>query len=94
MAPPQSEGMESIQWSESNSILESITKSIADKLNTEPLDLPPLFQSIDPEALEDLITSSGATTMQVTFLYAGCKITVTGNRAVSVEDQSSVDIPN
>lgn len=50
--------------------------------------LPPLFETIDPEALDSLVASKdGRGNCLVTFTYAGCTVNVDG-RAVTVSTQT------
>ena len=55
--------------------------------NTEPLELPPLYDSIDPEALNALFSSNGfARHGTVSFVYGGCEVTVENSGHVRVRD--------
>ena len=61
--------------------------------DTEPEDLVPLYEVIDPDALNMLFSSrrdgsSRSTTGAVTFQYCGFQVTVTSEHAVDLEPLS------
>lgn len=61
----------------------AIIEKVADAEDADPLDLPPLRDSIDPEALDRCAVSmSGASTIK--FEYNGYDVTVTGDEGVSI----------
>ncbi|MFC7213042.1 HalOD1 output domain-containing protein [Saliphagus sp. GCM10025334] len=65
--------------SESNEILEQILDGVTALEDTDPLELPPLYDVVDPDALEAIFstTVSGATRVgRVEFPYAGHTVTV------------------
>lgn len=86
MAPAQREEGQSIQRSDSTSVTQEIIKAVSRELDVDPLDLPPIYQAIDPDALERVLDSNETTTLQVRFHYEGCEIIVTGQGAVTVKD--------
>ena len=55
--------------------------------------LPPLYDAIDPDALTSLSTNATdkAADWQVTFPYAGCKVTVTSTDTILVTERSSAE---
>lgn len=55
--------------------------------------LPPLHNAVDPDALTSLspATTDEDANWQITFPYAGCKVTVTSTNTILVDDQSSVE---
>ena len=54
-----------------NTVLFAVLRKVAEKENCDELDLPPLYNSIDPAALNSLALSN-----IVQFEYCGYKITV------------------
>lgn len=72
-----------------------ILEAVADHRGVDPLELrPPLYEVVDPEALEALFapTVAGADRGgRVELTYAGCRITITGgsDRAITVADAPS-----
>ena len=52
--------------------------------------LPPLFDAVNPDALDSLFAESSNGNVEVSFPYAGYEVTVTGTDTVLVTDHSSV----
>lgn len=61
--------------------------AVAARTDTDPLELPPLFHVIDPDALEASI--DGSTRGTLSFQYVGCEVTVHGDETVTVRDVSA-----
>lgn len=68
-------------------VAERIVQAVADSTDDDALELPPLYDTIDPEALDALVTriSDG----EVSFNYAGQRVTVQSDGTVVVEGQLS-----
>lgn len=66
---------------------EQILTKVADKTNTDVLELPTLYDTVDAEKLDTVIDSldNGS----VSFTYYGEDVTVTSDGAVSLSDQMS-----
>ncbi|MFB6202232.1 MAG: HalOD1 output domain-containing protein [Halorhabdus sp.] len=61
-----------------------VINAVAQKVDVAPEDLsPPLYDAIDPDALDALVASS-STDLRVTFEYHGYEVRVTGDGGVSV----------
>lgn len=58
----------------SPNVSREVMETVASELNTDVLELPPLRESIDPDALNTLIRSLSEG--QISFGYAGQRITV------------------
>jgi hypothetical protein len=71
-------------------VQEPLTQTIVNKVATAAADdvteLPPLYETIDPDALEALLDSSPPDTW-ISFSYHGFVVTVTGDRTVSLSDE-------
>lgn len=64
----------------------AVVSAVAEVLNEDPLELPPLNEVVNPEALNALFTSRpGITVDSVEFQYAGCEVAVLGDGGVQVE---------
>lgn len=63
----------------------AIVETVATVTNRKSEDLSPLFATIDPEALVDLVASNRETPVEVTFSYEGCRVTVSSRGTVAVE---------
>ena len=76
------------QLPESAPVSQQITHTVAETTNTDPLELDPLFNTIDPESLNALFeptkTGSQRATGSVAFEYAGCGVTVFADGTVDV----------
>lgn len=59
-----------------------VVETVADRESTDHTDLPPLFEAIDPDALDTIVHECGGT---VTFRYAGYTVEVRGANGVVVE---------
>jgi hypothetical protein len=62
---------------DSGSVSLEIVWELAAKLGCDPIDIDPLGESVDPDALETVITSSEDAS--VTFDHAGCTVEVTAS---------------
>ncbi|MFB6169905.1 MAG: HalOD1 output domain-containing protein [Haloarculaceae archaeon] len=70
------------------SISIELVEAVAAELGVDELELPPLSDAIDPDALDALFesgTGSQAALANVSFRYAERRITVYGDRTVAVE---------
>jgi hypothetical protein len=71
---------------ENKSVTEAIVTQVAISTDRDIIELPPLYETVDPEALETLIHTSSANeaALSVTFNYAGQRITIGPDRTVHV----------
>lgn len=67
-------------------ISEQIIQTVATTTNSDALELPPLYDAIDPDALDALVAQMSDGT--VSFTYAGYNIVVGSDESVSLEDLS------
>ncbi|SIR94045.1 HalOD1 output domain-containing protein [Natronorubrum thiooxidans] len=70
---------------DSKTIVVTIVEAVGTVTNCDPLTMPPLFETIDPEALADLMISTRDTSIEVTFSYEGCRVTVSSHGTIVVE---------
>ncbi|SFC33886.1 hypothetical protein SAMN05444422_10783 [Halobiforma haloterrestris] len=71
-----------------DSVVVAVVETVATVVDRDPLELPPLFESVDTEALETLVRSSPRnreTSLEVTFSYMDCPVTVSARGDVVVE---------
>lgn len=68
-----------------------IFERIADRESVDPLDLEPLAETIDPDALDSLVGDGAREEngLEITFAYHGYDVTVTAAGAVHVEESSA-----
>lgn len=64
---------------------EQVVETVANHSNTDALDLPPLFDTLDPDSLDTLIR--GMTDGKVSFDYAGYHVTVNSHGTIEVDEQ-------
>lgn len=70
-------------------VTEAVVDAVADAEGISPLELdPPLYAAIDPDALAQFVAridGPTASEVEVSFVYAGYAVTVTGDGDVSVD---------
>ncbi|ELY81511.1 HalOD1 output domain-containing protein [Natrinema pallidum] len=64
----------------SDSPSQTVLRAVATETNTPVLELEPLYDTIDPEALNTLVTGNGA--VRVAFDYQDFTVTVDAERVV------------
>lgn len=59
-------------------LCETLVLTIADLADAEPLSLDPLYETVDPEILDDIVESGGTLGLDgsVSFTYAGHRVQV------------------
>lgn len=62
----------------------AVVGAVADTLETDPLELDPLFETIESDALDKLLRSTDDTDVTVSFSYAGCDVTMTGDGRIQL----------
>lgn len=65
-----------------NSLVSRIVMEVAERERVDPLELPPLFEAIDTEALAILLEGDD---VRVSFTYCGYRITVTSDEQLTIE---------
>lgn len=68
-------------------IVLGIVEHVADLTNKDVTELPPLYDSVNPDALTDLMASPGSSdaSIDVSFRYQDCRITVSNVGTVTIE---------
>lgn len=69
---------------------ERVVRVVADVADVDPLDLPPLYSTIDTDALDAVIET--VPTGSVQFRYAGQYVTVYGDGSVEVTEDGDVEL--
>lgn len=64
------------------SISHRIIESIAEQEGMDPIDLPPLYDSVDPESLNELIRSTGQGV--IAFNYENYRVIINSDNRVQV----------
>lgn len=65
---------------------EQVVETVATSRNTEPTDLPLLYEILDPEALDTIVRTM--TDGKICFEYAGHAVTVQSDGTVNISDAS------
>ncbi|MFB6139006.1 MAG: HalOD1 output domain-containing protein [Halosimplex sp.] len=61
-----------------------IVSAVADDAGVDPVELPPLGETVDPDALVDLLAADSA--VAVSFEYVGRRVEIGSDREVRVDD--------
>lgn len=70
------------QTTKSDSLLEEIVRTVAKEEQCDELDLPPLYETLDPENLTQMVEESE--TCEVTFQYHGYTILINRDGHVQI----------
>jgi hypothetical protein len=66
---------------------EAIVLEIAERTDVNPVDLPPLYERVDPEALDSLVQGPGS--FYVTFEYTGYEVTVSETGCIAIHERGN-----
>ncbi|GAB3674914.1 HalOD1 output domain-containing protein [Halopiger thermotolerans] len=69
-----------------DSLVVAIVEAVATVTGDDPIDMPPLFDTVNPEALSELVAPSPPRDqyVEVTFEYQGCRVTVSSDGDMTV----------
>lgn len=67
---------------------EQILTQIAEKRDTDVLELPPLYNTIDPEELDAVVQHLDDG--HISFTYADCEVTISSEGEITVSDPTLV----
>lgn len=70
-------------FSEIETVTIEITRAVADEEDCSPLELPPLYDAVDADAMETVL--QGADSCELTFRYHGYEVEVDGAGTVDVQ---------
>lgn len=65
----------------------AVLEAVSSASDTPAVDLPPLYDAVDPDALNSLFSAPG-TSGEISFRYAGYTVTVSADRTVEVSATS------
>ncbi|WP_423744333.1 HalOD1 output domain-containing protein (plasmid) [Haladaptatus sp. SPP-AMP-3] len=68
----------------SESISQDVVFEVAEQANVQPNELPPLYDSIDPDALDTVVASNDD--LELSFSFAGYRVTIDGEDSVLVRE--------
>lgn len=77
---------ETIDWSEGSPSI-AIVKTLAEAVGRDPTALDPLYDTVDPTALDSLLLSNGTRSNRgliVRFVYQGLEIAIDGDGSMTI----------
>lgn len=83
----------SLEWNETETVFwtdqyespsEAIVTTIADRERVTETKLPPLYSDIDPDALDQLVTSRSGDGVQISFTYNGYTVKVRDSDIIEI----------
>lgn len=74
--------------SSGGSATEAIVSLVSQEEECDPLELPPLYESVDPEALDRVCEAGADSSLRISFAYDDYTVLVDGNGIVQLVDQS------
>ncbi|MFC6964796.1 HalOD1 output domain-containing protein [Halocatena marina] len=83
--PHSKTGDETIQ----ESITSAVVSRIAASTGRDETELPPLYETLDPDALDELFCSSTANMATLSFKYAGQQVTIHSDRTIHLAPQEA-----
>lgn len=73
------------EWGADGSISTSVVSAVAAVTGEEPTAIEPLFEVVDPDALDQLVASvRGDERVSVSFLFEGCGVTIRGDGEIEL----------
>lgn len=74
---------------ERSSVSERVIEKVATASSTDPMELPALWDAIEPDALDKLV--GGMADGEVSFAYAGFEVTVTSDGTIDLRERPAGD---
>ena len=75
------EGVVERRYDADTSTTEAVVYAVAEAVDADPLNLEPMHDTVDPDALDALFRDADDSTL-ISFWYAGCDVSVSGARRV------------
>lgn len=66
-------------------VVHSIVREVASEKGVPATELPPLYNTIEPEHLDTIVEADGVTVDRIELSYAECTVTVTEGGEVAVD---------
>lgn len=77
-------GSTSATQTDTEAVPHVIVDRVAEAVDCAPTELPPLYETVDPDALERVIESNSNVSALLTFSYYGFTVTVSADRTVTL----------
>lgn len=83
----------SLEWNETQTVFwaeqhespsEAIVSTIASEKRVAETDLPPLYEQVDPEALDKIVTGYSGDGIQVSFTYSGYHVHIQNSDKIEI----------
>lgn len=82
MASEQTRELVTYHLDPDETVAEGVINSTSDLYDAEPTDLDPLYDAIDPDALDALFRPDSEHDVEIAFRYNGCEVAVSSERVV------------
>ena len=73
------------RFDDGSDLVVAIVEAVAVVTNRDPTAMSPLYDTIDPEALADLVTGARDRPVEISFSYEECQVSVSSDGSVVVE---------
>ena len=67
---------------------EVVLYAIAEELGTDPTNLPPIAESIEPDVLNEFLDEDGPSAKAITFEYLGYDVVLTGDGVLRMRSRA------
>ena len=69
---------------------EAVVERIANRKGVDPLELTPLYEAVDPDALDSLVTpgEGNDSALRIEFTYHGYELRVTGDGVIHIGEEA------
>ncbi|MBV0902752.1 HalOD1 output domain-containing protein [Haloarcula salina] len=83
----------SLEWNETQTVFwaeqhespsEAIVSTIAAQQHVAETDLPPLYEQVDPEALDKIVASYTGSSIQISFTYSGYHVHIQNSDRIEI----------
>lgn len=72
------------QWDGDTTPSTAVVEAVAATTGREPETLPPLYETVDADAVDDLVSNDGAGTLRLSFEYVGTAVTIYPDGVIEV----------
>jgi hypothetical protein len=71
-------------WQDSDSVCLAVVETVSTVTGRDPNSMDPLYSVLDADALDALLSSAGDGTVNISFTFEGCSVTVASDGTVDV----------
>ena len=73
------------EWTTAGEPSSAVVRAVADATGTDPMDMQPLYEAVDPDALDRFLTHGPTSDRSLSFRFARCDVTVDAGGRLVVE---------